>query len=261
MFFNLSPAAKTAMDKVLEQFKSGNLAPVIQCARIKPDPADKKPSDAWTIRNRILAYLTTGSLDCRGYRQWQEVKRQVKKGETSGYILAPITRKVDDNGDERPVLVGFKGIPVFGLEQTDGEPLPAFDYRPGVLPPLTDLAKNLGIEIQWRADLPLDRLADCSRDGKEIRMASHEPEVFWHELGHAMHVRLLENDGLELQPGSHAETVAEFTATVLAEIYGDRDATGKAWQYISTFNSNPLAAINAAIDEVTAIVAEIERIK
>lgn len=63
-----------------------------------------------------------------GYRAWQRLGRQVRRGERGYQILAPVTRKAKgtDKGDEETpqVLVGFRVATVFDIAQTDGEPLP-----------------------------------------------------------------------------------------------------------------------------------------
>lgn len=63
-----------------------------------------------------------------GYRRWQELGRQVRRGERGYQLLAPVTRKTrrvdgDDDESER-VLVGFRVVTVFDIAQTEGEPLP-----------------------------------------------------------------------------------------------------------------------------------------
>lgn len=63
-----------------------------------------------------------------GYKTWQnEFKRQVKKGERSIKILAPMQRKYidkDEDGNEIEVrYTVYRAVPVFDLSQTDGEPL------------------------------------------------------------------------------------------------------------------------------------------
>lgn len=63
-----------------------------------------------------------------GYKTWQnEFKRQVKKGERSIKILAPMQRKYidkDEDGNEIEVrYTTYRAVPVFDLSQTDGEPL------------------------------------------------------------------------------------------------------------------------------------------
>ncbi|MGH8925032.1 MAG: ArdC-like ssDNA-binding domain-containing protein [Acidimicrobiia bacterium] len=61
-----------------------------------------------------------------GFRTWQQLGRQVRKGERGFQILAPMVRNVgDDEGDEcRRVLTGFRVATVFDVSQTDGGCLP-----------------------------------------------------------------------------------------------------------------------------------------
>lgn len=62
-----------------------------------------------------------------GYRTWQSLGRQVRKGEKGYQILAPVTRKVEDELDEGAasrVVVGFRVVTVFDVSQTEGEALP-----------------------------------------------------------------------------------------------------------------------------------------
>ena len=62
-----------------------------------------------------------------GYRKWQQLGRQVRKGEKGIKILAPISRKVaedEETGKAVRALVGFKTATVFDISQTEGEELP-----------------------------------------------------------------------------------------------------------------------------------------
>src|SRR5438034_3317719 len=70
-----------------------------------------------------------------GYKAWQKLGRQVRKGEHGIRILAPCRVKAAETnaaGGERDVyrVVGFRSVAVFDVAQTDGEPLAALDYRP-----------------------------------------------------------------------------------------------------------------------------------
>ncbi len=66
-----------------------------------------------------------------GYRTWQRLGRQVRKGERGIAVLAPCTYKAKATDDQpesdegRRVLRGFRVVHVFDVSQTDGEPLPA----------------------------------------------------------------------------------------------------------------------------------------
>ena len=63
-----------------------------------------------------------------GYRTWQSMGRQVRRGERGYQILAPITRRItrDETTDEERerVVCGFRIVHVFDIRQTEGEPLP-----------------------------------------------------------------------------------------------------------------------------------------
>ncbi|WP_202320377.1 zincin-like metallopeptidase domain-containing protein [Archaeoglobus neptunius] len=52
-----------------------------------------KPSDNWSFFNRMLMFAH-GTTDARGFRQWQQVGRRVKKGAKAFHILVPVFKKV-----------------------------------------------------------------------------------------------------------------------------------------------------------------------
>lgn len=256
MYFKFSDKAQTAMDKVVKKFKDGNLSEVFQIAQIVRDPADTMPSNKWTWRNQILAYVQTGEIDCRGYRQWQAVERQVtEKG--AAYIWAPLKKWIEEDGERIQIVVGFKAIPVFPLSKTEGEPLPEFDYSPKDPPPMLDLCEHLGLAVEWPGP-NASQHGSYSLVGEGIELNTHDERTFFHELGHALHDRISEEKLIGAQD-PHQETVAEFTACVLSELYG-RDITGNSWQYIAGYNKDPMAAISGALDTVQEIMAEIDKV-
>jgi len=253
---NLSTKTRKALDRVVEQFKSGDLSPIAEIARIQRQ-GEPIPSDRWSLSNRVLAYIQTGDLDCRGFRQWRQVGRHVRQGEHAAYILAPCTVSIKDeeSGEETQVLRGFRPVPVFGYDQTEGKELPAVDYAPAEMPPLAELADRLGVELNY-LPLPADRLGTCAVDGGRINLGTHDPVVIFRELAHAAHARLKGR----LRGGQDAaqETVAEFTAAVLMHLYGLGDRAGNCWQYISGYAPDPLQAIVKALGTVEKVLALLE---
>jgi antirestriction protein ArdC len=255
----LSAKAQAALDKVVARFQSGDLSPISEIARINL-PADA-PAARWSYSNRVLAYAQTDSLDCRGFRQWEQAGRRVSKGARAGFILGPCTVvKKGKNGDgedeERPVLVGFRAIPVFAYHQTEGDG-DGVSYEPKEPPPLLDVARRLGVEVTWQP-VTDDRLGACASDGSRMVIGTHEASVFFHELGHAVHARV---NGGSLAGGKveEKEAVAEFTSCVLMELYGVGDTSGNAWRYIKHFNEkDPLQAVVKALGEVEAILQVLE---
>lgn len=84
-----------------------------------------------SVRNTLLIWqqaMARGETvsDLRGYRQWQAVGRQVRRGERGYAILAPVTRKLMDSetAEEVKKVVGFHKVTIFDIRQTVGPPLP-----------------------------------------------------------------------------------------------------------------------------------------
>jgi hypothetical protein len=48
-----------------------------------------KPSDKWSLNNKIIQLVCGNTEDARTYNQWLQIGRHVKKGEKSFFILAP----------------------------------------------------------------------------------------------------------------------------------------------------------------------------
>lgn len=250
---NLSNAARASLSRVIEKFQEGDLSPITQVARIRL--AVDAPASRWSFSNRVIAFVQTGELDCRGYGQWRQMGRQVQKGSKAAYILRPqILKKIaneDEDEEAGLVCIGFSPIAVFPASATQGdEPLP--DYTPVELPPLSDVASRLGVQVSY-VPVASDRLGDCHVSGSKIRLGSADPAVFFHELAHAIHARLA--GGLRGGQDARQEIVAEFSAAVLMELYGLRDHSGNAWRYIQAYAKDPLQSITKALGTVEKVLA------
>lgn len=242
----LSDKARESLQKVVDRFKAGDIGPITKIVRIRL--SEELPASRWSLSNRILAYAQSGEVDCRGFRQWKQAGRTVKKGERACYILGPKTRKIEEDGEERTIVTGFTAIPVFARHQTEGEPLPD-EEPPAELPPLMGVAERMGVAVEWR-HIP-GAYGSYSPTKERIRMGTHDEAVFFHELAHAAHKRVLGQ--LAGGQDAHQETVAELTAAVLCDLYG-RDHTGTSWEYISGYNDDPLGATLKALSDVGKVL-------
>lgn len=198
--------------------------------------APSVPCSKWSLSNRVIALLS-GTNDARGYRQWQQVGRHVKKGSKAFRILVPrmITTNKDEaekNEDVEPIkqCVGFATVPVFRLEDTDGTELE--EYKPTELPPLYDLAKKLGIEVKY-ANTMNGEYGHVNVKGKEISLSTESADTFLHELVHYYDLK----DRKDVKPGQDKtqEIVAQLGACVLAKMYADFDASRYTWDYIASY--------------------------
>jgi len=246
----LSEKAQTSINKVIAQFQTGDLSAISKVVRIQLDSA--APAQAWSLSNKVLAFIQAGELDCRGFRQWQDLGRTVKKGCRAVYIIRPLTIKKENENDQKErICIGFSAIPVFAASDTEGEELP-YTGQSQEFPPLLGVAKKFGISVAY-IPITSDKLGDADTHGQKIRLGSRDPSIFFHELAHAIHARI---EG-ELQGGQHTdqETIAEFTAAVLMDFYSFGDHTGNAWNYIAQYSSDPLTAITKALGTVEKILS------
>ena len=240
------------MNKLVERFENGDIAPLVRLSTIKLTGKNSMPSEHWSFSNQFFALIQSGEIDCRGFRQWQEVKRHVVAGAKAVYILGPIiVKEITDKGEQKK-LVGFKSIPVFPLGMTEGEPLPEREsLAPDSLPPLANVAEKWGIKVDY---VPFrgDAYGSFSLGAHDIRLATHEESVFFHELAHAAHSKL---EHLKGGQDARQETIADFTACVLMQVYGLKDTSGVTWNYIKNYNpDNPFGAIVSALDTIGKVL-------
>ena len=85
----------------------------------------------YSANNSLLVLLQRpNAIKIAGYKRWQELGRQVRRGEEGIRILAPIFRTVEDeeSGEKARMLCSLKVVKVFDVSQTDpvpgAEPLP-----------------------------------------------------------------------------------------------------------------------------------------
>jgi hypothetical protein len=80
---------KQVLASIVDTFKSGRIPEAVALSSF---PVPDIPSAKWSLLNRTLMFLS-GTADGRGYRQWQQVNRYVKKGSKAFYILVPFIKK------------------------------------------------------------------------------------------------------------------------------------------------------------------------
>lgn len=219
------------LHSIVSAFESGDIPEAVAVASF---PIPDIPSTKWSFMNRTVQYLH-GTMDARGFNQWKSVKRQVCKGSKALYILVPCIKKVieEATNEEKQVLYGFKSVPVFRVEDTDGEPL---DYQQIELPelPLIERAYDWGIDVKavpgnYRS------YGSFNPEKKQISMATASEKTFFHELAHAGD--LIIRGKLKLGQDPLQEITAELSAQALARIAGknSEDTTGNSYQYIESY--------------------------
>lgn len=250
-----------AVQVILEMFRTGQLPEAVAETVIHRQRHDV-PSARWSLSNQLLMFAN-GTKDARGYDQWRQVGRYVKKGAKAFYILAPRTKtvkEVDEEGNEveRTVLIGFIAVPVFRYEDTEGEPLPPVDYRPPTFPPLWDVARRLGVRVDYVPFLEGQTWRGRYQWGgeKRILLATHDVDTFFHELAHAVH-----HTFRELRGGQHPdqEVVAETVSAVLCHLYGLSGYIWHGYKYIERYaqDGNPARAVMRVLADVERVLTMI----
>jgi hypothetical protein len=96
---------------------------------------------SYSVNNQLLIFAQRpDATRVAGYRAWQRLGRQVRKGEKGIAILAPCVYRTktepEDDGEPRELrrLRGFRVAHVFDIAQTEGEPIEGLDaVRPQLL--------------------------------------------------------------------------------------------------------------------------------
>ncbi|MDG7006657.1 MAG: M48 family peptidase [Nitrososphaerota archaeon] len=223
--------ASSELDKVVLLFSSTQLPDLCAKALIN---APELPSSKWSFGNQILMLLS-GTSDARGYKQWNDVGRHVKKGSKAFRILGPVfvekpleaTLNQSGKDETVEVLVGFRAIPVFRYEDTEGAELQT--YTPRDPPPLLEVAGRFGMRVNYlRLSAGVYGMTDY--EAKIIALATEDWTVFFHELAHALHRSFEPKSGHGQEP--EAETIAQLVAATLARLYG-KPADAFSWTYIA----------------------------
>jgi len=204
---------QSTLNAILEAFKNGDIPSKVALSSF-PQAKDI-PMHKWSFLNRTIVYVHN-TMDARGFNQWREVKRSVKKGSKALYILVPLfSKKKNDEGEEYSVLFGYKSAPVFRIEDTEGEPM---DYERLQLPelPLIERAEEWGISVRA---IPKNLVYHgyFNEKKKEICLATKDECIFFHELAHCSHSKIscLKGGQDPLQ-----EIIAELSAQALCRLAG-----------------------------------------
>jgi len=204
------------------------------------------------------------------YKKWAELGRQVRKGERSMAIFAPMTRRKEDaDGKERTYVSGFRAVPFFDIAQTDGDPvpepvLPALldgEAPAGLWESLSTIVDASGYHIE-RGDChgangftrPSERLImvrDDVSDAQAVKTLAHETA---HMLMHCG-----EEGGLTADAMLHrsiAEVEAESVAHIVATVHG-LPTEDYSLPYISGWSDGKPEAVAATADRVLRTAKQI----
>jgi antirestriction protein ArdC len=207
----------------------------------------------------LIGLQCPGATHVAGYRTWQGLGRQVRRGEKAIRILAPVLRRASrDSQEEEEAVVAFRTASVFDVSQTSGEPLPEF-ARVGGTPGkyagrLQRFIRSKGIALRYSNALGP---AEGVSSGGQIVVRSDldsaaEFSVLVHELAHEMLHRRVEGTSRTVR-----ETEAEAVAFVVCEAIGLK-AAAAASDYIQLYQGDK-ATLVESLGRIQQAAAEIIR--
>lgn len=216
----------------------------------------------YSFRNQLLiAMQRPDATRVAGFQAWKKLGRFVKKGEKGIVIIAPmVLRRQDEeakDGDMPESILRFRGVYVFDVSQTDGEPLPEptrIGGDPGAhIDRLRQIIAGRGITLD-NTDVPPDALG-VSRGGRISIRSGLEPAVEFSVTVHEFAHELLHRG--EDRPASKTvrETEAEAVAFVVCQAIGLETGTA-ASDYIQLFDGKT-ETLAASLDRIQHIAAEI----
>jgi antirestriction protein ArdC len=251
--------AKRILDNLVSEITSDKAATFIR-GRLFGDDVDI-PCKKWSYLNQFMTYLH-GTGDARGFQQWKNVGRSVKKGAKAIYILVPMIYKIknDQEEDSEVKLTGFKAMPVFRMEDTEGKELDyeikLREFDPDSFP-LLDVAKALDVKVM--PGLTGSAEGWFNPTTKIITLGSNNQQVFLHELSHAIdHILPGKKDDYAFN-----EMVAELSSALLASLYGGKVELENTIAYIRSWSGGKHIAfkVTSAMERVEKIYHYIEGIK
>jgi antirestriction protein ArdC len=221
----------------------------------------------YSTNNQLVIYLQCPQATrVAGYRAWQRLGRQVRKGERGLAILAPCRRRVapverDDEPehDEKvEILTGFRVVYVFDVSQTEGKELPEVAPRrlTGEVPPqltqaLEQQVSDAGFTLKQEAiaQPTCNGYADFERHLVVLRedlSGIQAAKTLIHELGHV----LLHVDA-NLSERSVPEIEAESVAFVVTSALG-LDTSDYSFAYVARWAQGDAELVAASAQRVTA---------
>ena len=196
-----------------------------------------------------------------GYRAWQSMGRQVRKGERGIRILAPCQYRYNLTDDDRTETThigirGFTTATVFDVSQTDGEELP--DVRPmllegdgvaGLWDALSAEVKAAGYTVErgdchganGRTDHSV--LTVCVRDDVTDAQAA---KTLCHELAHVL---LHPDTAAYIQCRGRSEVEAESVAYLVCQAVG-LATHSYSWPYIAHWSDGKAEVVQGTAGRV-----------
>jgi len=216
----------------------------------------RKKLHTYSFRNVWLIYCQNPEATLvAGYSKWKELGRQVKKGEKSLAILAPLIKKDRDTKEKE--VFGFRSANVFDIEQTEGPELPELpkpilltkdnQQIQAAIKTLESFAKQRGNPVSYK-DINANGL--YSLQSKAITINKTLPplqtlKTLTHELAHALMHANISTSKTTKEHTHTLELEAESCAYLVCDSLG-LDTSHYSFAYLANWAEDPKELLTAA---------------
>lgn len=226
----------------------------------------------YSWRNWMMIFIQKPDA-CRvaGYRAWQALGRQVRKGEKGLKILAPLIQKKRQDDEVRgDRIVGFRTVTVFDISQTEGDELPTVpvpvltgDAGAELYRALASVACKEGIHLIDDAAIDRGAAGYWHPANREIHIdatlsQTQRVKTLAHELGHA----LCNHGGKgDTSSAAEAETIAESIAFIVCDSWGI-DTSERSFPYVARFAQRfeTFARVLDDVRRISALILDVARV-
>lgn len=253
-----------ALKPILDMFRSGDIPEATERTLLKEPDGNERPIDRWSFNNQLLAWAAR-TEDARTFKQWKTVGRHVL-GPSDFRIWAPIMvpkatghKGPDGKPLTRMILIGYRTIPEFRIENTDGDPVPEHidEPKPANAPPLMEVANvwKMNVIYAWAKD---ENLTTEFNGG--VLLHSHDLVAFFSALAHEAHKRFKGKDYKDVE-GWKKKVVAEIATAALIQHVGLDAGEPVHYPQIDAYareaGFEPLEAVLQTLRDVKGVMSQI----
>ena len=226
---------------------------------------------SYSFNNQLLIALQAPEATrVAGFQAWRKLGRQVRKGETSIRIYAPMPYRKDGTAGEEELGLRFRAVPVFDHAQTDpipgaeqlpleppGEPVTG-DSHAHLIPRLCSHASELGYQVRFEPTSGHDGY--CNRSKRMIVVNSElapngQLRVLVHELCHA------HDTGYDAYERATCEVIVDCATHIVCTSIG-LNVSADTVPYITGWaeQDDALSAITRFASAIDGLAARLEEV-
>lgn len=233
----------------------------------------------YSWRNQLLIMMQRPDATAvAGYSAWKALGYQVRRGEKSIRVLAPVTRRVeklDARGEvvrdaegaavTRRIIVGVKPASVFDAGQVDPTPpqpptpsLLAGEAPAGLWASLAEFVQEEGYTLQRAGCGSANGLTDYNARTVKVRPDLDDAQAvktLAHELGHVLLPPPANESLLDLTCRGLREIEAESVAYIVTHAHG-LDSGDYSFGYVANWGGHTAVASGTSVDELVQQTAD-----